>query len=73
MHASFALSRNHFRAVCAFVMVSCVVKVFEAIMKRVVSGDSLFNCFRNMGAVNIRNKRGCGYAASCMDAALQSP
>ena len=38
--SSFAVSRNHFRAVCAFVMVSWVVKVFEAIIKSVVSGDS---------------------------------
>ena len=34
--------RNHSLAVCAFVRVSCVVNVFDAIMKSVVSG---FRCF----------------------------
>src|SRR5829696_3942325 len=36
--SSFAFFKNHFLAVCALVMVSCVVKFFEAIKKRVLSG-----------------------------------
>ena len=37
-----AESRNHFLAVRALVMVSWVVNVFEAMMKRVVSGERVF-------------------------------
>ena len=33
----------HFRAVAALVMVSTVVKVFEATMNSVVSGESVFS------------------------------
>src|SRR5690606_39953845 len=36
-------SRNHARALSAFVMVSCVVKVFDAIINNVVSGSTFFN------------------------------
>ena len=41
--SSIAASRNHLRAVCALVIVSCVVKVFDAIMKSVVSGERPFS------------------------------
>src|SRR5687767_2741991 len=39
----FACSRNHFLAVYALVIVSWVVKDFEAMRKRVLSGFTFFN------------------------------
>src|SRR5258706_5864535 len=41
--SSFAFFRNHCLAVWAFVIVSCVVKVLEAIRKRGLSGFTFFN------------------------------
>ncbi len=43
---SFTCLINHSLADRALVMVSCVVKVFEAIKKRVVSGSSPFRVSR---------------------------
>src|ERR1700712_5655762 len=40
--SSLAVSRNHFLADVALVVVSAVVKVLEAIRKRVVSGSEFF-------------------------------
>ena len=44
-HRGFVLGRgrNHSRAVCALVSVSCVVKVFDATMNSVVSGLRIFS------------------------------
>jgi hypothetical protein len=41
--SSFAAAKNQSRAVCAFVSVSCVVNVFEAMTNSVVSGRRFFN------------------------------
>ncbi len=40
---SFADSRNQRRAVCALVIVSCVVNVFDATRNSVVSGETRFS------------------------------
>src|SRR6266542_2948006 len=41
--SSFAFFKNHSLAVCALVMVSWVVKVFDAIKKMVLSGFNFFS------------------------------
>lgn len=40
---SLATSKNHFLEDVALVIVSCVVNVFEAIIKRTVSGSTFFS------------------------------
>ncbi len=49
-------STSHFLAVSALVMVSWVVKVFDAMMKSVSSGSHRAEGFHDMGIVDIRYK-----------------
>ncbi len=51
--SSPSLSSAHSRAVCALVMVSSVVKVFEETMKRVSSASRSRDGFGEVGAVDV--------------------
>ncbi len=54
--SSFARARNHSRAERALVIVSCVVKVFDATVKSVVAGWSDAQRVREMRAVDVRHE-----------------
>ena len=56
--SSFAAARNQSRAEWALVSVSCVVKVFDATMKSVVSGERLLQRLRDVRAVDIGDEMG---------------
>ena len=56
MSCSLASRRNHWRAVLALVMVSCVVKVLEAMMNNVVSGWTFSSTSRSCEPSTLETK-----------------
>ena len=52
----FGRIQNHARAVCALVIVSCVVNVLEAIRNSVVSGSMTLERFSDVRSVDVRDE-----------------
>ena len=52
----FNPASDHARAVCALVIVSSVVKVFEEMMNRVSAGSRSLDGFRKIGPIDIGNE-----------------